>query len=239
MQTKSILKHLNLMNTLLMAVLAAFSIYIVFPLLNTSSGFTPPATKKTAAAREEKTAPPQTPSIAEYAAVAEQNIFHPERNIPAAKAEAPQLPKPDFVLYGTLITDGMSMAYIEDLKTPSSTPGRGKRQTVLKKGDAMSGFTLKAVEADKVVMARGEEQLTVSLNDPQKPKARDSSAPASPQKPQAASQQQTAAPDKQPSLGAQIAPPSAPEPPAQKTTGQQPAAAPDGKRNVMFDFFRR
>jgi hypothetical protein len=38
----------------------------------------------------------------------------------------------------------------------------------------MSGFTLKEISEDRVIMVRGaEERLTVYLNDPQKPKQRD------------------------------------------------------------------
>jgi hypothetical protein len=73
------------------------------------------------------------------------------------------LPKPEFVLYGTLITDDLRLAYMEDLKAPRNSPGRGKRQTALKKGDTLSGFTLKEIEADRIIMARGEESLTVKV----------------------------------------------------------------------------
>ncbi|MEW6585482.1 MAG: hypothetical protein AB1442_07685 [Nitrospirota bacterium] len=113
------------------------------------------------------------PSLADFVAVAEDNLFHPERIIPPDKKKEEQpLPKPEFVLYGTLVTDTVSLAYLEDQKAPRNTPGRGKRQTALKKGDSMSGFLLKEIETDKVVMVRGEEKMTVYVRDPQKKKSR-------------------------------------------------------------------
>jgi type IV secretory pathway VirB10-like protein len=66
---------------------------------------------------------------------------------------------------------------MEDKKSPNSTPGREKRQTPLKQGDSMSGFTLKELSEDRVIMARGEERLTVFLIDTQKPKQRGVTAP--------------------------------------------------------------
>jgi hypothetical protein len=105
-------------------------------------------------------------SLADYVIVADANLFHPERKIPLQKKEeAPLLPVPDLVLHGTLITDDVSLAYLEDMKEPRNTPGRGKRQIALKKGDMLNGFTLKEIEPDKIVMTRGEEKLTVSVKD--------------------------------------------------------------------------
>ncbi|MEW6003375.1 MAG: hypothetical protein AB1638_12130, partial [Nitrospirota bacterium] len=128
--------------------------------------------KKTESGTEEKSAESSVPSLTDFMMIAEDNLFHPERKIPVEKPVAPPLPKPEFVLYGTLITDDTNLAYLEDLKAPYSTPGRGKRQTALRKGDSMSGFILKDIEADKIVMVRGEEKIEVYLNDTQRPKTR-------------------------------------------------------------------
>lgn len=126
--------------------------------------------------------PMSIPSQTDYTLIAENNIFHPERKIPPEKkAEAPPLPKPDIVLYGTLITDDVSLAYLEDLKAPRSTQGRGKRQLTLKKGDIISGFVLKDIEADKIVMSRGEERITVNVRNIQRsPSKRSQSQSQSP-----------------------------------------------------------
>lgn len=121
------------------------------------------------------------PSPADYGIVSEENLFHPERKIPPEKKEeAAPLPKPDFVLYGTLITGDVSLAYLEDLKEPRNTAGRGKRQLALKKGDMLSGFVLTEIETDEVVMMRGDERLTVSVDDSHR---RNAKAPVAAQTP--------------------------------------------------------
>jgi hypothetical protein len=173
MQFRKIIRNINLLNILLMSVIIMSISYSLLPLLDIKLKYTLPAAKKIVEQKEEKAAQTQTPSIAEYTMIAEENLFHPERKIPAEEnAEEKALPQPDFVLYGTLITDDISLAYLEDLKAPQSSPGRGKRQTALRKGDAMSGYTLKDVEAEKIVMVRGEDRMIITLNDPSHPKER-------------------------------------------------------------------
>ncbi len=73
--------------------------------------------------------------------ISEQNLFHPERKIPPEKQQEKAVPKPDLFLYGTLITNDASYAFVEDKKAPYSTAGRGKRQTTLKKGDIWVGMS--------------------------------------------------------------------------------------------------
>ncbi len=151
--------------------------YTVLPMFNMSIKYSLPAGKKTKGDTDKKAAEDHIPSPSDYILIAEENLFHPERKIPIDKKDEQPLPKPEFVLYGTLITDDISLAYLEDLKSQFTSPGRGKRQTALKKGETMSGFALKDIEADKIVMVRGEEKMEVYLNDSQKPKTRETSAP--------------------------------------------------------------
>lgn len=232
MKKETILKNMSLLNMLLTAAAAIFSAYIILPLLNPDVKYpVSPAKRHAEKEAPRPAAPHQFPSPAEYAIVAEQNPFHPDRRMPAQKTDAPPLPRPDFVLYGTLITEGSSLAYLEDLKAPYSTPGRGKRQTALRKGDAMNGFTLKEVEADRVVMARGDEQIVVQLNDPQRVKARE---PV--QRPPVTFQQ----------LQGQPPQPDQQRPPAQQfpAAQQQGATSPssqgqtEGPRNVFENIFK-
>lgn len=239
MRTREILRNINLLNLLLAAALAVFGIYILLPFLNVKTAYTLPAPKKTAEKTEQNAAPFQTPSIAEYTLIAEQNPFHPDRKIPFDKAEAAPLPKPDFVLYGTMITDSVSIAYMEDLKAPYTTPGRGKRQTALKKGDTFSGFTLKEIEKDKIVMARGEETVVVYLADPSKSKTRGgASAPTAQAQPAPAA---TAQPKAEEQKTAASAPPQAPMPESEKkplTPERQKAAIESVRKNLM-DLFKQ
>lgn len=174
MRIKPLIRNINMLNIVLLTGALFFAFYIFFPALDITAGFTLPAVKKSAAKKEETGMEIRIPSITEYAKIPEENLFHPERKIPVEKKadEQQQLPKPEFVLYGTLITDDLGLAYIEDLKAPRNSPGRGKRQTSLRKGDTLSGFTLKEMEADKVVMVRGEEKIIVFVNDPSHPRKR-------------------------------------------------------------------
>ena len=164
-------RNITIFNLLLMIIVFITATRFLVPFLNVNIVYKlPPG--KISIGKEVKEAEKFIPSLSDYVLIAEENLFHPERKIPPEKKEEQPLPVPDFVLYGTIITDDLGVAYMEDLKAPRNTPGRGKRQVALKKGDSFSGFTLKEIEADKVVMVRGEEKMMVPLIDPQKPKAR-------------------------------------------------------------------
>lgn len=164
-------RHINPLNIILVASAVLIALGALSPYFYPQVRYSLP-TAKVPAAEEEK-APEvvaASPSMSDYMVIAEQNLFHPERKIPAEKKEAQQLPKPELILYGTFISDGMSIAYVEDKKNPKTSPGRGKRQTVMKKGDAVGGFVLKEIESDKIVLARGDETMIVHLNQGDKPR---------------------------------------------------------------------
>ena len=164
------------MNVLLTSVIVFMAYYTLFPLMGADIKYALPSPGKTVL---EKTGMPEglNPApLSSYTIIADNNLFHPERKIPVEKKtseEQQPLPKPDVVLYGTLITDSLSLAYLEDLKAQRSTPGRGRRQTAMKIGDTLSGFTLKEIDTDKIVMAKGEEKMTVYVRDPLKRKTRE------------------------------------------------------------------
>jgi len=186
---KKILRNINILNILLMAAVTAFAAYSIFPTLEMKVKYALPAAKNIEGTADKETGELDIPSLTQYTAVVDDNLFHPERRIPPEKKEEVPLPKPEFVLYGTMIADDISLAYLEDLKAPRNTPGRGKRQVAMKKGDSMSGFILKEIETDKIVMVRGEEKLIVAMNDPQKPKTREVVAITTPTKPAASAVQ--------------------------------------------------
>lgn len=162
MRFKAILRQINLLNLLLMGIIAALSVYILPSVFNLKVNYTLPAPKTVAEDQEVKATPRQMPSIGEYAIIAEQNIFHSERKIPAEKKDE-QLPKPEFVLYGTLITGDTKIAYLEDLKAPYNTAGRGKRQKALRFGNTLSGYTVNDIQHDRIVMVRDEDRIEVKL----------------------------------------------------------------------------
>src|SRR5512143_3699739 len=110
MRPKTLIRNVNVLNILLMAVITLCALYILSPLLYPQVAFTLPSPKKPLAINEEKIAESPPPSPMEYTIITEKNILHPERKIPVDKPEAPPLPKPEFVLYGTLVSDDISLA---------------------------------------------------------------------------------------------------------------------------------
>lgn len=162
---KSFLRNINLLNVLLIAAILIFVNYTILPLLNMNVRFTLPTAIKPPVQKEEKAAESTVPSLTDYAVIAEENLFHPERMIPVETAEEQNVPKPEFILLGTVITDDMKLAYLENLKEPYSTAGRGKRQRSLRIGDTLSSYTLTEVYPEKVVMVRGQDRIEVNLDD--------------------------------------------------------------------------
>ena len=163
-----ILKSINTVNLLLAAALLFMVGYLLLPLARTAAFVSVPQARPAAKPAEPPQAPDEAPSAAaDYVMIADRNLFHPDRIIPVEKKEEKPLPKPDFVLYGTLIDGDTQIAFMDDLKVPYSTPGRGKRQHSITKGGNLSGFILNEVLADKVIMKRGEEKITVLLDDRQ------------------------------------------------------------------------
>ena len=209
MNLRPVLRNVNLLNILLLCASLVFAGGVLLPQLDTRVTYTPPVPVKGAAEKkkvEVPTPPPLSPQ--DYVVIADQNLFHPDRIIPVEKKAEEVLPKPEFVLYGTLIASDSSLAYMEDKKAPVSTPGRGQRQTVVKKGETISGFRLKEIMADRVVLVRGEETQTVLLSDQKIPKTRESLAgTTSPPKPSGVP---TPGPSSSPAIGNQFPRPQQP-----------------------------
>jgi len=178
---KLLLGNINLLNIIMIAFVVLVAGYVVLPILNIKVKFTPSIPKKISTTKEEIPPEGQTQSPSDYLIIAEQNLFHPQRIIPPEKQAEQPLQKPDFVLYGTLVADHISVAYMEDKKSPRTTPGRGKRQTALKKGDTMSGYTLKEIDPEQVIMVRGEDTLIVKVIDPNVKKDREGGSTPIPQ----------------------------------------------------------
>ena len=183
-RARYLLRNINLLNIMLTGVLIFLVNYMLLPFLNKSIQYSLPVIAKNVeidSGNDKIQDQEKTSSPLDYMIISERNLFHPERKIPVevnAASEAQPIPKPDFVLYGTLLTDDLKIAYMEDKKSPHITPGREKRQTPLKQGETMSGFTLKEISKDEVIMVRGEERLTVYLIDPKQPKERVATMPA-------------------------------------------------------------
>jgi hypothetical protein len=180
---QSLLKSINLLNLGLLVIAAAGIACAVAPLADISVNVTPRPMTETTAGQSAPAAPENhPPAYTDYTLIAEQNLFHPSRLIPASGAQA--MARPEIILYGTLITDNMRIAYLEDKKSLRTTPGRGKRQIALKKGESLNGYVLTAVEKDRIELVKGGDKIVVYLSDQNKARldetTRSASAPASP-----------------------------------------------------------
>jgi type II secretory pathway component PulC len=164
---KFMLGNVSMLNMILFVTAVFFLLYLLLPQYRLNVFDLSPVSRKHPP-QEKAEVKAGIPSISDFTIISDQNLFHPERKIPVEKkAEEKSLPmpEPEYVLHGTLVSDSLSIAYLEDAKEPRNTIGRGKRQITLRKGEALSGFTLKEIYTDKIVMVRGNEELTVSMQD--------------------------------------------------------------------------
>ena len=203
----TLLRSINLLNLLLLAVAITAIACAVIPLTDITVNVTPPAPTDAGAGQPDQAAAGSpAPVYSDYASIAEQNVFHPSRRIPPEKKGDLAVPRPEVILYGTLITNDMRLAYVEDKKSPRTTPGRGKRQIALKKGETLSGYVLKEVENDRIELVKGNDRIVVYLSDRNKART-DEATPsvASPGRPQPAvppMSQPTASPRTMPGMPA-------------------------------------
>jgi hypothetical protein len=165
---KSILNNINILNGLLSAAVLVLACLTVIPFLNPDIHIRVPQVTKTIIPIGTQTIVPASTSPVDYALISEQNLFHPERKIPPEKAEEKAIPRPEIVLYGTLLTSDVSIAYIEDKKAPKTTPGRGKRQIAVQKGHNINGYILQQIEPDRIVFVKGDDRILVRLEDGEK-----------------------------------------------------------------------
>ena len=105
---------------------------------------------------------PETRSpLPSYASIPAKNLFSPSRSESASGVAATLVgPKP--FLYGIVVRDDLSIAYLED---PAS-----KRVAGYRIGDAIAGGTVAAIAPDHVVLTRADGAVEVKLRDPSKPR---------------------------------------------------------------------
>ena len=173
---KYILQSANVLNVLLIAGIIVMVCFIVIPAHNPDINSILPQVKDQAVRAPLAPSTQARPPVLDYAVISDQNIFNPERKIPPEKKDEKAVPRPEVILYGTLITDRESVAFVEDRKAPRTTPGRGKRQMALHKGDNLSGYILRDITANNIVLVKGEEKIVVRLDEGEKRKASETSA---------------------------------------------------------------
>ncbi|KQC11511.1 MAG: hypothetical protein APR62_09755 [Smithella sp. SDB] len=160
---KNLLKNVNILNMLLL-ILAIFLYFKLDGFFVNESSFSFPKSKNIPIENEEKAANESIANFLDYGIITEKNLFHPLRKILSEIKEDQQVAAPDIVLYGTLITDDKKIAYIEDRKSPYSTPGRGPRQVAVNEGAMIAGYKLEKINADSISLLRGENKITITLS---------------------------------------------------------------------------
>jgi len=180
----SILRQITVLNCILLVCILAFAYFILAPIftVDVKVPASSAAVEAVGPEKEQAAEPVVNPPMQDYAVIPEKNLFHPDRIIPVEKKEV-TIPRPEFVLYGTLIVDDVRIAYLSDKKAPRTTPGRGERQVGLKVGETLSGYTLKEVLPDAAVLARDEDRIEIKIISPENKKNRgagESVAPAIP-----------------------------------------------------------
>ena len=163
-------RRLLLLNLVLVTAGVVFFVYIVRTLLASPQLPAPRAVTAPPADRAptEESARSARP-LATYDIIAARSLFNPSRSEAGTAAVAPTT-KP--LLYGVVLKDGASEAFLEDPVT--------KKVLAYKPGDQVAGGQLERIEADRVVIRRGEGTFEVLLRDSQKPKAVTAAQPGAP-----------------------------------------------------------
>ena len=145
-------KRLLLLNLILVSAGVVFSVQLVRTFLASPRLPSPPR-----APASQATPPPATEDSARapvplttYDVVASKNLFNPNRSEAGAASAAP-VAKP--LLHGIVLKDGAPAAFLEDPTT--------KKVASYKVGDAVAGGQLEQIEADRVVIRRGEGTFEV------------------------------------------------------------------------------
>ncbi|MEE9910467.1 MAG: hypothetical protein K4571_01985 [Deltaproteobacteria bacterium] len=221
--TKKMIEHLNILNILLFAGAVLLFFLLDYPLLTGPNTIAKREPKSAPVQGEEKAAPAGSMAYLDYAAVAEKNLFHPERKVPVEKKDKQLVVRPEIVLYGTLITGDKKIAYLEDKKAPFATPGRGKRQVAVVEGGMVSGYKLGEVHEDFIVLTRADDKMIVRLND-QKIRTRGQSQAAGQTAPSAGPKMPFPERQSGPASAGQVPPAAPPQPAAAAQPAVQPPA---------------
>ncbi len=161
---RSIPRNVTLLNVLLAVALVLSGIGVVCPAMSVSDRLKlPRIVPKETVLPERPAEEAAQPLPTDYAVVSEMNLFHPQRVIPIdAKKE---LPKPELLLCGIIMHGNQRVAFVEDKKNPTTSPGRGKRQTELRKGSVYAGYSVTEINTDSIALSRGEQTVSVYLMD--------------------------------------------------------------------------
>ncbi len=153
-------RRLLLLNLVLVTAGVVSSVQIARTFLTAPKFPVPPPHKAVQAERSPaEEGPRPSPPLNTYEIVATRNLFNPGRSEMATAAPTTGRP----VLYGIVLRQGAQAAFLEDPVT--------KKVAGYKLGDQVAGGQVERIEADRVVIRRGDETFEVLLRDPTKSKA--------------------------------------------------------------------
>jgi hypothetical protein len=164
-------RHINILNLFILIALIGFCMYFLYPILTMPLSLDLPSPKEVSSEMQVSADKTTKSPISDYTLIVERNLFHPDRVMLAEKVgkvekkAAISVPRPELVLHGTMMINGLKIAYVEDKKATPTTPGRGVRQLVVKEGDNIGGFILKQISENMIIFANGEEQMTLYLDE--------------------------------------------------------------------------
>ena len=229
-----LLQSINVLNLLVTVAAIGFFIYFLNPLLRTPVSVKVPAPNEISPGMPVRMEETMKPAIADYALIGEQNLFHPDRIISEVKKTPTPvtLTRPELILHGTMLTSELKIAYLEDKKAAPKTPGRSAQYIVIKEGDNVSGYILKQITENMIVLANGEERMTLYLDELKDRKGEitgptKAPAPAATAPPQVAPRPSTPQPPQRPSM-VQPVPSSPPSPPRGSASQPVSPTAPSG-----------
>jgi hypothetical protein len=230
-----LMQSINVLNLLMTATAIGFFVYFLNPLLRTPISVKVPVPNEMSLGMPAR-AEEMKLSITDYALIGEKNLFHPDRIVPEEKKipNPMTLPRPELIFHGTMMTSELKIAYVEDKKAAPKTTGRSSPYMVVKEGESISGYILKQITENMIVLANGEEQMTLYLDEIKDrkgeitgPSRAPAPAPAATAPPQAAPRPTTPPPAARPSV-VQSAPSAPSSPPRVSASQPVPPTAPSG-----------
>lgn len=180
---------------LMLAVGAAFLGARSYDAWSRQVGEAPPPAQpaKVAAYQAQKPVAREVPPETEFEALAEKNLFSPERKepLPAEEPAKEEAPEPDqavgelkvdgrkIFLYGVVIADEYRAALITNPERQADK----RSQSWVKLGDTVEGFKVAAIENERVLLAAEGKEYEMLLFDKEKPRTQVAVAAPSPPRP--------------------------------------------------------
>jgi len=132
---KNVLRNINILNFMLLTVLAMLFFSLVYPLLNVDMSVTIPKARALPAKQEEKVTAENMATMLDYVIINERNLFHPSRKMPTEQEEDRQVIRPEIIFYGAVITPEKKMPTLKTGKSLYDTGTGAKAEAPYRRRD--------------------------------------------------------------------------------------------------------